>query len=96
METENSEVEYGPANLENISYLEESDDEITAERALQALENAWLNEKFSPELLPHQLELVECMLEQISHMEDNLKRLVKEICIHQFFNILTQNKLFNC
>lgn len=29
---------------------------------------AWLNEKFSPELLENKSELVECVMEQITHM----------------------------
>ena len=63
-------------NIESIEpQIEESDeDEITAEKALQGLEDAWLNEKFAPELLPHRMELVDCMMEQIMHMENNLKR----------------------
>lgn len=33
---------------------------------------AWLNEKFAPDLLERKMDLVECMLEQIHAMEDNL------------------------
>lgn len=29
---------------------------------------AWLNEKFSPELLENKSELVECVMEQLTHM----------------------------
>ncbi|EFN77285.1 DNA replication complex GINS protein SLD5 [Harpegnathos saltator] len=55
----------------------EDDDvgELTAQDALQAIENAWMNEKFAPEILPHQSNLVDCMLQQIAHMERNIKRL---------------------
>ncbi|XP_014472288.1 PREDICTED: DNA replication complex GINS protein SLD5 [Dinoponera quadriceps] len=49
--------------------------ELTAQDALQAIENAWMNEKFAPEILPHQSNLVDCMLQQIAHMERNVKRL---------------------
>lgn len=56
---------------------DEEEEELTAQSALLAIENAWLNEKFAPELLPHQSDLVECMLQQISHMEENMKRLEK-------------------
>lgn len=56
---------------------EENEEELTAQSALVALEEAWLNEKFAPEILPHQNDLVECMLQQIAHMEQNLKRLDK-------------------
>ncbi|XP_063224882.1 DNA replication complex GINS protein SLD5 [Bacillus rossius redtenbacheri] len=55
-----------------------SDEElVTAEKVLAALEEAWLNEKFSPELLQHRTDLVDCMMEQISQMEENLNRLNK-------------------
>lgn len=50
---------------------------MTAQSALEELENAWLNEKFAPEILPHNYELVEIMLQQIGHMEENIKRLSK-------------------
>ncbi|XP_017889380.1 DNA replication complex GINS protein SLD5 [Ceratina calcarata] len=56
---------------------EEDEEELTAQSALVAIEEAWLNEKFAPEILPHQNDLVECMLQQITHMEENLKRLDK-------------------
>lgn len=29
---------------------------------------AWLNEKFSPELLENRSEVVECVMEQLTHM----------------------------
>lgn len=29
---------------------------------------AWLNEKFAPELLENKSELVECVMEQLTHM----------------------------
>ncbi|XP_053975947.1 DNA replication complex GINS protein SLD5 [Hylaeus anthracinus] len=61
--------------------LDESEDreerELTAQSALLAIEEAWLNEKFAPEILPHQSDLVDCMLQQITHMEENIKRLEK-------------------
>ena len=79
--SENDEVEAdnGDVQLETTSSVEpnveESDeDEMSPAKALQMLENAWLNEKFAPELLPHQFELVQCMLQQISHMEENIKK----------------------
>jgi len=51
--------------------------ELTAQTALQEIENAWMNETFAPEILPHQSDLVDCMLQQIAHMEENVKRLDK-------------------
>lgn len=56
------------------SESEEDVEAMTAADVLQKIEEAWLNEKFSPELLETKTELVECMLEQISEMEENIKR----------------------
>lgn len=65
-------------NLED-SLLDDGDGvgELTAQTALQEIENAWMNERFAPEILPHQSDLVDCMLQQIAHMEENIKRLDK-------------------
>lgn len=55
----------------------ESDEEIevTAAEVLVQLENAWMNEKYAPELLESKVDLVECMLDQIREMEGNLKKI---------------------
>ena len=47
--------------------VEEYEEELTAAEGLQKLEDAWLNEKHSPELLEPKMEIVECMLEQVKH-----------------------------
>lgn len=39
------------------------------------MKEAWINEKFAPEILPHKNEVVECLLGQISYMEKNLENL---------------------
>ncbi|XP_076382638.1 DNA replication complex GINS protein SLD5 [Megalopta genalis] len=73
------------ARLEAIEE-EQEEEELTAQSALLAIEQAWLNEKFAPEILPHQADLVDCMLQQITHMEDNMKRLTKgdlRIMVHR-------------
>ena len=44
---------------------EQFEEELTAAEVLQKLEDAWLNEKHSPELLEPRMEIVECMLEQV-------------------------------
>jgi len=47
---------------------------------------AWLNERFSPELLESKAELVECMIDQVTEMEENIKRAKKgdfKISIHR-------------
>lgn len=68
-------------DLDILDFLEDQDDdnqdEMTAQKVLQTVERAWLNEKFSPELLPHQTEFVDCLLEQIKGMEGNLAKLSK-------------------
>lgn len=58
---------------------EENDnqEEMTAKKVLQTIEQAWLNEKFSPEILPHQTDFVDCLLEQIKEMEENIAKLSK-------------------
>jgi GINS complex subunit 4 len=53
------------------------DEEETAQGVLNKLQTAWINEKFSPELLPYQGDLVDCMLEQVKHMEENVKKVPK-------------------
>ncbi|XP_041370292.1 DNA replication complex GINS protein SLD5-like [Gigantopelta aegis] len=55
---------------------EEDEDEVamTAAEVLEKLEEAWLNEKFAPELLEAKTDLVECMLGQITAMEENIKQ----------------------
>lgn len=61
------------------------EDPVTAQIVLKSLEEAWLNEKFSPEILPHQSDLVDCMLQQIHQMEENISKLEKgdfRITIH--------------
>jgi len=47
---------------------------------------AWLNEKLSPELLPHHSEIVDCMMEQLSVMQQNINRARKadlKVSIHK-------------
>lgn len=44
---------------------------------LESIQSTWLNEKFAPEILPHQTEMLDLMLGQIVHMEENIKQLNK-------------------
>lgn len=44
---------------------------------LEILQNTWLNEKFAPELLPHQTDMLDLMLGQLEHMEENIAELDK-------------------
>ena len=53
---------------------DEDDDEIevTAQEVYEKLKEAWLNEKFSPELLESKIELVDCMLVQVKEIENGM------------------------
>nr|XP_054766499.1 DNA replication complex GINS protein SLD5-like [Lytechinus pictus] len=73
-------------SLENEFSSDEEEVEMTAADVLQKLEEAWLNEKFSPDLLESKVEIVECMLEQLQQMEENVKRCKKgdfRIIVHR-------------
>ncbi|ALC46734.1 Sld5 [Drosophila busckii] len=60
---------------------EEDDDEdaepITAQKVLEILETAWTNEMCAPELLQHQTDMLELMLSQVAHMEEQMRDLEK-------------------
>lgn len=67
---------------------DDSDDAetMTASQVLAKLEEAWLNEKFSPDLLPHHSEIVDCMMEQLNVMQQNIERARKadlKVSIHK-------------
>jgi len=73
-------------DLFDESHGNEEDEELTAEEVLQKLEEAWTNEKNAPEILEPKMEIVECMLEQVATMEQNLESLPKgdmRIYVHQ-------------
>ncbi|XP_043938936.1 DNA replication complex GINS protein SLD5 [Protopterus annectens] len=53
---------------------EEEEEVMTPAELIERLEEAWLNEKFAPDLLENKSEIVECVMEQLNHMEDNLRR----------------------
>uniref|UniRef100_A0A8C2C090 DNA replication complex GINS protein SLD5 n=1 Tax=Cyprinus carpio TaxID=7962 RepID=A0A8C2C090_CYPCA len=63
-----------PASLLQSS---ESHDHSDADLIQSLVFQAWLNEKFSPELMENKSELVECVMEQLTHMEENLQRVRK-------------------
>lgn len=68
-------------DIDILDLIDDEDDdnheEMTAQKVLQTVEQAWLNEKFCPEILPHQTDFVDCLLEQIKGMEGNLAKLSK-------------------
>uniref|UniRef100_A0A3P8YKL2 DNA replication complex GINS protein SLD5 n=1 Tax=Esox lucius TaxID=8010 RepID=A0A3P8YKL2_ESOLU len=62
----------------NISEADDGQEDVmTPAELIGKLEEAWLNEKFSPELLENKSEMVECVMEQLTHMEANLQRVRK-------------------
>ncbi|XP_029459617.1 DNA replication complex GINS protein SLD5 isoform X1 [Rhinatrema bivittatum] len=59
---------------------------LTPAELIRRLEEAWLNEKFAPNLLENKSEVVECVIEQLGHMEENLLRAKKgdlKVSIHR-------------
>ncbi|XP_023210503.1 DNA replication complex GINS protein SLD5-like [Centruroides sculpturatus] len=75
---------------DSYDFMEEGEnqEELTTPGAvLQKLEEVWLNESLAPELLPYESELVDCMLDQVQHMEENLLKSSKKadfrIMIHK-------------
>ncbi|XP_031636303.1 DNA replication complex GINS protein SLD5 [Contarinia nasturtii] len=66
-------------NIAEDDYQLSDDDEepITAQKVLENVQNTWLNEKFAPELLPHQTDMLDLMLGQVEHMEGNISELDK-------------------
>ncbi|XP_052889781.1 DNA replication complex GINS protein SLD5 [Anopheles moucheti] len=62
--------------LENAGAEELEDDEeeiqMSSQEVLEALQRAWINEKFAPDVLPYEDALVEMVMIQLVHMEENL------------------------
>lgn len=55
-------------------------------QVLEILETAWTNEMCAPELLQHQTDMLELMLSQVAHMEEQMKDLDKNdfrFVVHQ-------------
>lgn len=61
----------------DVNQDDSQEDVMTPAELIAKLEEAWLNEKFSPELLENKSEVVECVMEQLTHMEANLQRVKK-------------------
>lgn len=51
-----------------LSHVETSVNSPSVSRCVAVCWQAWLNEKFSPELLDNKSEVVECVMEQLTHM----------------------------
>ena len=52
--------------------MSQEEEELSTREVLQRLNDAWINEKFAPELLEPQIEVVECLLEQIANIDDKI------------------------
>ncbi|XP_023019795.1 DNA replication complex GINS protein Sld5 [Leptinotarsa decemlineata] len=70
MDLENSET-----NMFNSDEDDEDHVQLTPAEVIELMEESWSNEKFAPEILPHKFEIVECLLDQITSMEGNIRRL---------------------
>ncbi|EDX14523.1 DNA replication complex GINS protein SLD5 [Drosophila simulans] len=61
--------------------LEDDDDDdmeqITAQKVLEIIETAWINEMCAPEILPSQTDMLELMVSQVAHMEEQMRDLDK-------------------
>jgi len=71
---------------EMIGGSDEEGEELTAGEVLKRLEEAWVTERMSPTLKRHQGELVDCMLDQLHQMTENLKKCKKHdfrVAIHK-------------
>uniref|UniRef100_A0A0K8RMB8 GINS complex subunit 4 n=1 Tax=Ixodes ricinus TaxID=34613 RepID=A0A0K8RMB8_IXORI len=70
-----------------VGSAEDQDDEcISTEQLIEKLEEAWLNEKFSPEILPYLGDVVDCLVDQLTHMQENLQQIDKgdfRVTIHR-------------
>lgn len=62
-------------NLDNEENEETEEVPLTAAEVIELMEEAWRNEKFAPDILPNKSEVVDCLLGQISYMEENLRNL---------------------
>jgi len=65
---------------------EDDEEEMSSAEVLAKLEEAWRNEKFAPNLLEAKTDLVDCIVEQLTAIEDNLTRAKKgdiRIAIHR-------------
>ncbi|XP_062514068.1 DNA replication complex GINS protein SLD5-like [Corticium candelabrum] len=61
----------------NVSGFDDDEEVVTAAEVYRELEQTWMNEKLAPELLPPKSEVVECMMEQVKVMEENINSVKK-------------------
>ncbi|EAT41930.1 AAEL006501-PA [Aedes aegypti] len=68
---------YGDDDHQNnlpLSQDDEDEEEIpmTSQQLLENLQRAWMNEKFAVQLLPYEEAIVDMVMSQLVHMEENL------------------------
>lgn len=66
------------SDIEELIREEEDDtqdEQLTAVQLIEIMEEAWINEKFAPEVLPHKQDVVELLLGQIQYFEERLEDL---------------------
>merc|ERR1712131_479090 len=61
------------AEITGLDSQPQEEEELTAAEVLKRLQDAWVNEKFAPELLDPQIEVVDCLLDQLDNTEQTLK-----------------------
>ncbi|KAF5304473.1 hypothetical protein FQA39_LY09669 [Lamprigera yunnana] len=62
-------------NIFTETNSDQSDNEeiaLTVTQVLESMEEAWRNEKFAPEILPQKYEILDYILGQINHVDENL------------------------
>lgn len=62
-------------NIRELLNTSDDEEEFTSAEIIEQMQEAWVNEKFAPEILPNKMELVECLLAQINYFEDNREEL---------------------
>lgn len=55
------------------SQTDSDEEDITPQSLMKNVEEAWINEKFAPEILPHKNDIVEMLLTQIQYIDNNLR-----------------------
>lgn len=55
--------------------IDDTQEQLTAPQIIETMEEAWINEKFAPEILPHKYEAVELLLGQIQYFQEKLEDL---------------------
>ncbi|KAL3280370.1 hypothetical protein HHI36_017859 [Cryptolaemus montrouzieri] len=69
----NMDIDHDLNNLLEIEEDEEDEILLSPATLVKIIEEAWLNEKFSPEILPNKQEYVDLLLGQLAAMDDNLE-----------------------